>query len=69
MRRDAVRNCPNIGPSGIGRRRKTGIIAGVIGGVATVVLIAMDAPVGAVGLTIIPFPISAVGFMQARERT
>jgi hypothetical protein len=64
-----MRHCPNIGPAGIARRRKTGVVAGIIGGVATVALIALDAPVGAVGLTIIPFTISAVGFLQAREST
>ena len=69
MKREAPPHCPNIGPAGIARRRKSGVIFGVLGVVATIVMIVLDAPVGAVALTILPFTASTVGFMQARERT
>ena len=58
----------NIGPAEIGRRRRSGWIGLVAAIVLAIVLIAIGAPVWTRLLVVAPLYVSAIGFIQARER-
>ena len=59
----------NIGPRGARRRAKGGVVWLAVGVIGATALILFDAPRVARWVLAVPFTLSAIGFLQARERT
>jgi hypothetical protein len=60
---------PNIGTRGARRRRRSGVVWGLVAVVAFVSLLTTGAPREARLLLVIPFGLAATGFLQARQKT
>jgi hypothetical protein len=63
------RHIPNIGAVGARRRRAGGYVWIAVATVAAVALFATHAPRSWRLLLVLPLTLSAVGFLQAREKT
>jgi len=59
----------NIGVRGARRRAKGGVVWLAVGVIAAAGLIVFDAPRAERWILAVPFALSAIGFLQARERT
>ncbi len=60
---------PNIGDIGARRRRTGGIVWLVLAIAAAAALIVLHEPRALRAVLVIPFALSAIGFLQARDKT